>query len=560
MTVRAREAFYAKQKFLFALVFVVVAVVPLLILNFNAARFYQDSWIEGTSLELTTLARDRKEIIDRFLAAEEDLLAGYLSFFGPHALVDGQRLGRLFDATNRSGAITDLGVIDHLGWHRAYHGPFEQALSNENYAQADWFAEVMKGGRYVSDVFPGVRQVPHLVVAVADADRRWILRATVNSAFFNSLLESVNVGPDGDAFIVNRRGEWQTPSRRGQDVPSPAQLALFADLADRGGKAVRSGDHLVSAIAVNDGRWLMVLKSSLPAALASYDEARRLDTAVVAIATVLIVLVAVVLTRSMIGRLERAEQDRSVLVNHMGEMEKMALIGRLAASVAHEINNPLQLIADQAGLMRDLMEDERQESLLHAEDYFLALGKIRTQTGRAGTITRRLLGFSHAPEGRDMEIDINQALEETVALFEHEARRHRIVLLRRYGANLPKAICDPARLQQVILNILHNAIDAIGKDGSIEIASRLAGDRVAADFADNGPGLSGTVLTHLYDPFFTTKPKGKGTGLGLYVSREIMEKSGGRLTAANRQEGGAVFSLYLPAADRRQTGGAEQRV
>jgi two-component system NtrC family sensor kinase len=553
---RVREAYYARQKYLFALVFVLVSVVPLLILNFNASRFYQNSWLEGTSRELSTLAGDRKEIIDRFLVAEEDQLSGFLSFFDPRSLAEEARLEKLFKAMNRSGVIADIGIIDHLGRHRAYHGPFAAELADRNYADAEWFAEVMKSGRYVSDVFPGYRKVPHLVVAVADDERRWILRATINSAFFNSLLESANVGPDGDAYIVNRRGALQTPSRRGLGAPSPEQMELFEQLAGAGGRVARQGDHLVTAVAVNNGQWLLVLQANMAAALASYDKARRMDTAVVAIATVLIVLVAVALTHSMIGRLARAERERGMLVNRMGEMEKMALIGRLAASVAHEINNPLQLIGDQAGLMGDLMEDERQDALLHAAEYRRALDKIRMQTGRAGAITHRLLGFSHAPEGKDIATDINQAVEEAVAMFEHEARRHRIVLQRRYGAGLPKAVGDPERLQQVILNILHNAIDAIGKDGRIEIASRPDGDRVAVDFADSGPGLSDEVLDHLYDPFFTTKPKGKGTGLGLYVSREIMEKGGGRLTAANRPEGGAVFTLYLPAAGRGETPGA----
>jgi two-component system NtrC family sensor kinase len=259
-----------------------------------------------------------------------------------------------------------------------------------------------------------------------------------------------------------------------------------------------------------------------------------------------IILVAVWLTHSMVGRLARAEHERNMLTNQVGEVEKMALIGRLAASVAHEINNPLQLISDQAGLMGDLMEDEKPEAVVHFGAYGQALGKIRTQIARASTITRRLLGFSHGSDGKAVATDINQAVEETVALFEHEARRHRIDIVRDYHAGLPAVSCDPAQLQQVILNVLHNAMDAIGQDGTIEITSRLDGNRIIVDFADTGPGLSLPALEHLYDPFFTTKPKGKGTGLGLYVSQDIMTRLGGELVAENRGGGGAVFSLWLP--------------
>jgi two-component system NtrC family sensor kinase len=289
-----------------------------------------------------------------------------------------------------------------------------------------------------------------------------------------------------------------------------------------------------------------VLENNMKSSLASYYEARRLDTVRLAIATAVIILVAIILTYSMVGRLSRAERERNMLTSQVGEVEKMALIGRLAASVAHEINNPLQLISGQAGLISDLLEKEDPDKLHYLNDYRKATEKIGTQIGRAGTITRRLLGFSHAADGSFVDVDVNQAVEETVSLFEHEAGRHRIVLVRHYQEDLPKVPNDPGQLQQVVLNVLHNAMDAIGQDGSIEVSSRLLHDRIIVDFADTGPGLTPEVMDHLYDPFFTTKPKGKGTGLGMFISHDIMMRLGGELVASNRAGGGAIFSLRLP--------------
>lgn len=550
---KSRDAYYARQKYLFALVFVVVAIVPLLFLNYNASRFYQDSWIEKTSLELATLAGDRRALIDRFLETQEDQLAGFLSLYDPKTLSEGQRLAALFKALNRSGVITDLGVIDRRGNHLAYQGPFKKELTGKNYAATEWFAEVMKNGRYVSDVFTGYRKVPHLIVAVADPGRTWILRATINSGLFNGLVESANVGPGGDAFIVNRRGELQTPSRHGHTAVNAEELRLFSSLADGGGKAMRLGDQILCATDLNNGQWLLVLETNVAASLASYNKARRLDTALVAVAATVIILVAVLLTRSMVGGLARAEHERSILAHQVREVENMALIGRLSASVAHEINNPLQIISDQAGLMNELMDEEQPASVMHLSDYRQAIGKIRTQLGRAGTITRRLLGFARVQDSEHVRTDVNQAVEETVALFEHEAKRHRIAINRHYEEGLPAVHTSAPQLQQVILNILHNAIDAIGKDGAIDIASRADRGRIVVEFADTGPGLTPEVMSHLYDPFFTTKPKGKGTGLGMYVSRDIMARLGGDLTAGNRPGGGAVFAVHLPVtASRRE--------
>jgi two-component system, NtrC family, sensor kinase len=301
---------------------------------------------------------------------------------------------------------------------------------------------------------------------------------------------------------------------------------------------------------LNNGQWLLVLETNVESSLASYEEARRLDTALMVIASAAIVLVAVVLTHSMVDRLARAERERNLLTNQVAEVEKMALIGRLGASVAHEINNPLQLISGQAGLIEDLLGDEEPAQIRNLTTYQQALAKIRTQIGRASTITRRLLGFSRQSDGKVIDVDLNQAVEETVALFEHEARRHRIVIVREFLDGLPAVRGDPGQLQQVVLNVLHNAMDAIGDDGCITIGSRREGDCVVVDFADTGPGLTIEALEHLYDPFFTTKPKGKGTGLGLYVSQDIMSRLGGELVAANRAGGGAIFSLPLPVPRR----------
>ncbi len=541
-----RDAYYTRQKYLFAMVFVVVSIVPLLILNYNSARFYRASWIEKTSTELSNLARDRKEIIDRFLNTQEDQLAAFLSLYSLQELREGKRLESLFSALGRSGVITDIGVIDRFGNHLAYLGPFEKELAGRNYAEAEWFAEVMHSGRYASDVFAGYRKVPHLVVAVANQKRTRILRATINSALFNSLLESANVGPGGDAFIVNRRGELQTPSRLGRKSISPAELEHYAGLAYSDDLAVWQGDRIHGAAILNNGQWLLVLETNVAASLASYDKARRLDTALVAFAAAMIILVAVLLTHSMVGRLARAERERSMLTNQVGEVEKLALIGRLSASVAHEINNPLQIISDQAGLIDELMDDEAPAAMVNYTDYRRAIGKIRNQVGRTRTITHRLLGFSHSYDNAWAITDINQAVEETAALLEHEAQRQRIVIMRSYQEGLPEIHTDVSQFQQVILNILHNAMDAIGNDGKIEITSRQEGAFVVAEFSDSGPGLSAEVLGHMYDPFFTTKPKGKGTGLGLFISRDILARLGGEMIAGNRKEGGAVFTVRMP--------------
>lgn len=543
---RPREAYYARQKHLFALAFILVSLVPLVVLNYEASRFYQDSWMEKTSMELAGIARNRRELIDLFLQTQEAQLASLVEMHTLAELSRRPKLESLFRAVSRRGVITDLGVIDRAGNHLAYVGPFQEELAGRNYSGAEWFAEVMRTGRYVSDVFPGYRKVPHIIVAVTDARKDWILRATIDSGLFHGLVASANVGPGGDAFIIDRQGRLQTPSRHGHDRIPPEEVASMAALADGGRMSHAVHGSLYSAAWLNGGKWLLVLETNVDSSLAAYHRARQRSTLIILGAAAAIVLVAVLLTRSMVDRLARADGQRMALTERVRHVEKMALVGRLAASVAHEINNPLQIISEHAGLMNELLGGPASGADL--EDCRRSIQKIRGQVTRASAITHRLLGFSRGPERERAPADVNRAVEDTIALLEGEARRRRIAIARDFQADLAPIRTDPSQLQQVVLNVLGNAMDAIGSDGEVRIATRADGQWLRIDLLDTGPGLSAEAMARMFDPFFTTKPDGKGTGLGLFVSHNIVERLGGDLTAANRAQGGSVFTIRLPAA------------
>jgi two-component system NtrC family sensor kinase len=549
-----RDAYYARQKRLFALAFVLVALVPLLALDRSAARAYRASWIEETSRELAGTARDRRDLVDLFLRSQETALASVVALHAP-AELDERRLPALFRAMNASGVITDLGVVRRDGAHLAYVGPFRSELARRNYADAEWFVEVMRAGRYVSDVFPGYRNVPHIVVAVAGAHRDWILRATIDSGFFNGLVASANVGPGGDAFIVNRRGELQTPSRRGRTRIAPAEVGRLAALAEGaiaeratppGGSGAADGS-LHAAAWANGGEWLLVLETDVEASLAPYLRARRRNAFLIAAGAAAVVLAAVLVTRSMVDRLARAERERQLLTDRVREVEKMALVGRLAASVSHEINNPLQTISEHAALVDELLAEAPPRDEGISTECRRSVRKIRDQVRRATAITRRLLGFARPPDPEPAAVDVSRIAEDTIALLEAEARRHRIAIVRDYAAGLAPVRTDAIQLEQVFLNVLANAIDAIGEDGEIRVSTCGDGRWTWIRFLDTGPGLGAEARQRIFEPFFTTKARGKGTGLGLYVSHAIAERLGGELAAENRAEGGCAFTVRLPA-------------
>jgi len=546
LKVRSRESYYARQKRLFVLVVILVAIIPLLFISWTASHFYEKSWLNKTTVELTSLANSRREIIELFLDSQENILAGYAELYGFTWLSSPGNLEKLFKAMNQQGVIVDLGLIAQDGSHRNYVGPFADDLKDKNYTEARWFAEVMQSGKYISDVFTGYRGVPHFIVAVTDPTRSWVLRATINSELFNALLASAEVGPGGDAFILNRQGEFQTPSRLGVTVLSVGEKNLRA--TDGSLTIHHSQGVLYATTGMKNNAWTLVLKTNIATSLADFYRARQRDHLIIACAALLIFAVSTILVRSMMNKVEGADLQRMLLYDRIRYSEKMALIGRMAANVAHEINNPLQIIGDQAGWLDELLSEEDLGQLKNTNEYRSAFAKIRAQVKRASAITHRLLGFSRSSEGLKVAININTLVEETVSFLEKEAANHRIAIRRHLDESLPKITTDSIQLQQVFLNILNNAFDAIGNDGAVTISTSLNGRQLTVEFADSGPGLPEEILKKIFEPFFTTKKAGSGTGIGLAISYSIIERLGGSIEVQNGKQGGCVFRVSLPVA------------
>ena len=216
------------------------------------------------------------------------------------------------------------------------------------------------------------------------------------------------------------------------------------------------------------------------------------------------------------------------------ESEKLAGIGRLAAGVAHEINNPLGVILGYAKLL-----ERRAESTATRDD----LRVIQDETLRAKEIVSDLLDFSRPQEPAHDPVDLHDAGEEVVGRL-REARLLDGIEVTLAGAAVARG--DAARLRQVLLNLLRNAAEAAGPGGRIEVTITARGGEARVTVADSGPGIDERARARLFEPFFTTKER--GTGLGLALSRAIARAHGGDLEAANRPAGGAVFTLRVPSA------------
>jgi PAS domain S-box-containing protein len=225
----------------------------------------------------------------------------------------------------------------------------------------------------------------------------------------------------------------------------------------------------------------------------------------------------------------------------LARSEKLAAVGRLAAGIAHEINNPMTVISANAQILH--------EELAPDHPYYGSAELIDRASERAAKIMRNLLDFSRAEQFEFMETDLNHSLEEAVSLIEAEIRRTNIAVSLDLEAALPPVWASPDHLQIVWINMLLNARDAIEEaqcEGEIRITSALQDGRFVVQIADNGIGIPDKELNRVYDPFFTTKPPGKGTGLGLFTCYRTIQRHGGEIHINSQVGVGTTFEILLP--------------
>lgn len=236
----------------------------------------------------------------------------------------------------------------------------------------------------------------------------------------------------------------------------------------------------------------------------------------------------------------KAYEDLRRTQEQLLQSEKMSAVGRLISGVAHELNNPLTAISGYT----QLLESEKLDA--HVEEF---IRKLHKQTDRAQRIVQNLLSFARQHKPQRIYVDLRNVMEDTIALRDYELKTHNIVLERDFEEALPPVVADPHQLEQVFLNIINNAVDAIletGRGGKLKIRISADDPDVVCVFHDSGPGMIDPK--HVFDPFYTTKGVGKGTGLGLSICYGIVKEHGGEISAYNHAQGGALIQVRLPEA------------
>ena len=534
-------------------------MVPLVMTTYLSYNEYRSFLVAN----LRWNAESAKRTVETFLAELQTVLIYTANGHDFAGLAEPDTLRKVYQQlkSNYPGVV-DLGIINHQGIQVAYAGPYD--LVGKDYSSRECFQSSSANRTFIGNVEMGYRKVPHFCIAVssvsADTGQSWVFRTNIDATTLDKYIEKTSSGALSDIFLVAWKGEslLQTSSRHlGPPLtPYTAHLPHNRQGITISEEIGPSGDVALKAVAYIEGTpWALVLlkEGYLYGKEWSFFKVRLFY--IVFTSTIIALVVIFRITNLFVGRIREADEKRETMMAEIEHTSKLASIGRLAAGIAHEINNPLAIISAKTGLVTDLLEIsgdfEHKDKIVHE------INGTANAVERCKVITHRLLGFARRMDVAPEDININHLMREVLSFLDKEALYRGIHFDLASGENLPVIESDRGQLQQIFLNLVNNAIDAIDKDGRITISTRMRDkSTLQVDVIDNGKGIPPEIMGHIFEPFFTTKDSGekKGTGLGLFITYGLVRKLGGQISVRSSVGGGTTFTVTLPTKIKLKRG------
>lgn len=551
---------YAKLYRKFIFLTLICSLVPLFLVGWGIYAYYSGFSKVRIMDYFGDQIEHHREIIDFFLRERTSDLQLVIQTHSSDSLQQTVNLRRIFTVINEGNLFfSDLGFLDDKGNHLAYVGPYD--LKDKNYSQELWFKEVMDKGIYLSDMFTGFRNAPHFIIAVAriEGNRNWVLRASINTEFFRSLVEGVKMGETGEVYLSTREGILQTTPRFSGRImeKAPLPVEFFSDEhrvaiyeADKNDPNRRFPRLLVGYTWLENPRWKLVIKQDYSEAFKDANQANLAALISLHVSLLVIFIISVISARYMIKIIKNRDEETEWLNKQLVHAGKLASLGELSAGVAHEINNPLAIILTESQVMRDTIAEAPGINDEVKTELIASLSQTESQVHRCSLITQNLLKFSRRNKSQRETVNLNAFIEEVIRLMDGKAKGMGIQFALDLSKDIPSFPSDPSLLQQVMINLINNAVDAHeGKlCGTISIGTRTDIHRhgVEITVSDTGSGISPENLKKIFDPFFTTKAVGKGTGLGLSITYSTIKGVGGDISVRSTIGKGTQFTIFLP--------------
>jgi two-component system NtrC family sensor kinase len=516
--------------------------IPLLVIG-GGMYYHTVSILEQKTLAaLDAEISEHRETIDHFLTERTIDLKNLSSILGFDYLTAPGNLKKVFDTFQQQlPCFTDMGVIDDQGRHRAYVGAYD--LLSKNYKETPWFKAIQQRDFYISDVFLGFRNDPHFIIAVKQRTNEgfWILRATVDTGYFEGIVREVLSKRDGDAYIVNGDGIFQTTPRRGGKIMGQSEVRYMEPF--KGVRLEERAGWIIMMTWLEKVPWLCVAEFKREDIYSPLRNVRTVGIFVFVLGAMLIVLTVILTTNYLFSRLETKRRNIRFLDHQLQHSSRIASSMKLASGFVREIKETLSNIDLVFSWVDDLAQGDLSGEKSRTE-MRESLRQVRSELLRARTATDRFLKSTQSSLPIIREVRVQDLLAEIIELLDRELHFNRITVHRDYQDPLPSVQSDPSQLRQVFQNLIVNAVTAIGKDGVISITTRGTEEGLSISVADTGPGIPRDRLEKIFDPLFTAKPD--GAGLGLSIGAGILRKLGGKISVKSDIGKGAVFTVEIP--------------
>ena len=513
------------------------AFIPLILIG-GGMYYYSSTLLKQKTLESLHLeVVNHKSAIDQFLserAMDLRLIAEYLPLA---SLQDPVILRHVFQSLDKEAPyFSDIGIIDSQGQHLNYVGPYR--LLSKNYRETPWFKEVMENGAFISDVFLGFRNIPHFVMAFKKVDEKkeWIIRATIDTSYFNDIVSKKHRIRNGDAYLINKDGLFQTkPSTAGELM---ASSGFEKTHRFEGVYRVEKGQQILMMIWQEQAPWLSVVQMNRNDVYRDIRQATHVGIIVFALGAILIVMTVLLTTHYLVSRLEYKRRSILLLDQQLRQFNKMALANEASLGYLREMSDILCNIDVVASWIQEVA---RSKNWVEIDN---SIVQMKAEMSLGKDAIEKYKEFQRTSVSIISNCNLNKLMDDLLEIFSGNLRFNAIRIVRNYDDSLPTIRSDIAQLRQVLANVLLNAITAVDSNGEIILTTSKVKDVLMIQIADNGPGISEAYLEKIFDPLFSTTPI--GSGLGLAICRSILDKLGGKIFTISGPREGATFVIELP--------------
>ncbi|MBW1891601.1 MAG: sensor histidine kinase [Deltaproteobacteria bacterium] len=528
----------------------IVALTPLLIMTLIDFQLTKRAIESEVRMSMSRTVSNTWQTISFFLAQRKTALGFIVRDNLYEELGQAGRLQIILKNLKEGiGGFEDIGLLDANGNVQAYAGPYD--LEGTNVYNDKCFQSLVKHGFYVKAIRNESEISPHLVIAIKHFrpdGSFFVLRSGLDSVLMNNMLSQLEIGDGDDAFIISEEGVLQTPSRFHGGiydkisllVPQRISGAKTMEATGRGGVPVFIGYAYIPDTSLI----LMIVKPKSEMMALWYKPRMKLIGFLVL--SIGVVLLAILGTATyLVNRIHSADKKRVEALHQVEYTNKLASLGRLASGVAHEINNPLAIINQKAGLIKDLFTMHGNYA---SDEKLMGLIKgVLSSVERAGSITRRLLNFARHMDTDIEHFDLGEMVRDVLSLLEKEAEFRSIEIVQNIPEKKVVIESDQGNLQQICLNLINNAFAAMEAGGRLDVTvENIDSERVTIVIADNGHGISHADLKRVFEPFFSTRSGHKGTGLGLSITYGLAQEIGGDIAVESKLGEGTRFIVTLP--------------